>query len=70
MILLPEVRNPEDAAVVARKIFRSLETPFVIKKHELLVTLSIGISVYPDDGNTPEDLLRAAYTAMQRAEGR
>ena len=68
MILLPEVRNPEDAAVVARKIFRSLETPFIIKKHELLVTLSIGISVYPDDGNTAEDLLRAAYTAMQRAK--
>ena len=68
MILLPEVRNPEDAAVVARKIFRSLETPFVINKHEMLVTLSIGISVYPDDENTPEDLLRAAYTAMQRAK--
>ncbi len=67
-ILLPEIRNPEDTAVVIRKIFRLLENPFVIKKHDLLITLSIGISIYPSDGITAESLLRSAYTAMQRSK--
>lgn len=67
MILLPEIRHAEDAALIARKIFTSLESPFVLKKHRLFVSINIGISVYPNDGDNAKALLNTSYTALQRA---
>jgi diguanylate cyclase (GGDEF)-like protein len=68
MVLLPEIRNAEDAARIARKFFASLEPPFVLKKTDIFVTLSIGISVFPEDGNNAKAILNTSYTAMQRAK--
>lgn len=67
VILLPEIRYAEDAGLIARKIFASLEEPSTLKKCRIFVSVNIGISVYPDDSNTAKTLLSASYTAMERA---
>jgi diguanylate cyclase (GGDEF)-like protein len=67
MILLPEIRYAEDAALIARKIFTSLESPFNLKKQELFISVNIGISVYPNDGDNAKALLNTSYTALQRS---
>jgi diguanylate cyclase (GGDEF)-like protein len=67
MILLPEIRYAEDAALIARKIFISLESPFNLKKQELFISVNIGISVYPNDGDNAKALLNTSYTALQRS---
>ena len=67
IILLPEIRHAEDAALIARKIFTSLESPFILKKHRLCASINVGISVYPNDGDNAKSLLNTAYTALQRA---
>lgn len=67
MILLPEIRYAEDAALIARKIFSSLESPFKLKNQNLLVSVNIGISIYPNDGENAKALLKTSYTALQRS---
>ena len=67
MILLPEIRYAEDAALIARKIFTSLEPSFNLKKQELFISVNIGISVYPNDGDNAKALLNTSYTALQRS---
>jgi diguanylate cyclase (GGDEF)-like protein len=66
--LLSEVRQPEDAAIAARKMLRAVAEPHVIDEHELRVTASIGISVYPDDGSDAKTLVKNATIAMQEAK--
>ncbi len=68
MILLEEYRAPEDAHAVAQDVLDSLEQSFRIQGHELFVSASIGISVYPDDGVTADDLVRNSDAAMYRAK--
>jgi diguanylate cyclase (GGDEF)-like protein/PAS domain S-box-containing protein len=72
VIVLPDLEQGQDAAQVARKLTRILDRPFLIGDHELVVTGSIGIALYPDDGQTASDLLRNADAAMYRtkADGR
>ena len=69
MILLPKIRYAEDAALIARKIFTSLESPFTLKNHKLIVSINVGISVYPNDGDSAKALLNTSYTALQRVQG-
>ena len=58
----------QDAALVAGKIRDVLRAPFHLQGHQMAVTASIGIAVYPDDASEPEALLRYADTAMYRAK--
>jgi diguanylate cyclase (GGDEF)-like protein len=67
--LLSEVRRPEDAAIAARKILEVTAEPYCIDQHELRVTASIGVSLYPEDGSDAETLLKNADAAMYRAKG-
>lgn len=67
MVMLPEIAYADDAAVVARKIFASLEAPFTVEKHELLLSVSIGISIFPNDGSDAATLIKNSYAAMTRA---
>ena len=71
-LLLPGVSRTLDAAKVAEKILESLRQAFHLDGHQLQITCSIGISVYPEDGRSAEVLLRGADAAMYRAkeEGR
>jgi diguanylate cyclase (GGDEF)-like protein/PAS domain S-box-containing protein len=68
VILLPEVRHAEDAAVSAAKIIAELKRVHRIGEHRLLVTGSIGLSTYPENGEDAETLIKNADTAMYRAK--
>lgn len=68
IILLESIRGAEDAAVAARRILDVLAEPFSVQGHEVFVSGSIGISVYPRDGEDVQALLRCADIAMYRAK--
>ncbi len=67
-ILLNDTISTEAVFGVARKILQSIARPFRIDAHELFVTASIGISLYPADGEDVETLLKSADSAMYRAK--
>jgi len=68
VILLSEVTQPQDAAVAAQKMLQALNATHCINGHELRVTSSIGIVVYPDDGTQADVLLKHADFAMYHAK--
>ena len=68
VILLSEIAHPEDAATSARKILRSLNAPHSISGHQLNIDASIGVSIYPEDGQDSEALIKNADTAMYQAK--
>ena len=63
ILLLPWIANAVDAAKVARKVLEAIRQPFHLEGHDLYLTASIGISVYPDDGDTVAALIKNAETA-------
>ncbi|MDX5364413.1 MAG: EAL domain-containing protein [Pseudazoarcus pumilus] len=63
-ILLPNVRGAEDAETIAHKILAALEAPFTLSHGDFRATVSIGIAMYPSDGETCESLLQHADIAM------
>ncbi len=67
--ILEDISSSQDAEVVPRKILQTLSTPFLIEQQEFIITASIGISLYPDDGGDLESLLKTADTAMYWAKG-
>ncbi len=67
-ILLGNLQSPHDATRVARRILESMRVPFMIGELELIVATSIGIAIYPDDGDDPETLIKHADTAMYHAK--
>jgi diguanylate cyclase (GGDEF)-like protein len=69
-ILLPGIKRDEDVTVIADKLRLALRSPFSIGGHELLVTASIGIALFPDDGPDTDALLVGATVAMRRAKER
>lgn len=69
VILLSEIGDAEDAAACARKIIASLVSPIEVARHQLRVTATVGISMYPDDGIRGETLIKCADTAMYHAKG-
>ncbi len=68
VVALMDITKHEDASVVAQKILDSLSAPIMVEGHELLISASIGISVYPDDGDDAETLIKNADIAMYRAK--
>lgn len=68
-LLLPALTHAEGAAVIAEKAVTSIEKPLLVGRHELRVSASIGISMYPDDGQTAETLLKHADIAMYHVKG-
>jgi diguanylate cyclase (GGDEF)-like protein/PAS domain S-box-containing protein len=63
-----ELRHAEDATLVARKILDSMKEPFDVEGHELFITFTIGVSVFPIDGTDLTTLLRNADTALYRGK--
>lgn len=68
ILLLTGVNRAEDAVAAAGKIFDVFSTPFHVEGRELFVNTSIGITLFPDDGEDMPTLLRNADTAMYRAK--
>lgn len=67
-VVLGELRSPQEAMRVANKLVELMRAPFQIERHELFVSLSLGISIYPDDGGDGEALMANADAAMYRAK--
>ncbi|MEZ3500711.1 putative bifunctional diguanylate cyclase/phosphodiesterase [Pantoea sp. KPR_PJ] len=63
-VLLTEIGDPNDAATVADTLVKAIERPFHISRYELMVSLSIGIAVYPGDGKDERELMFNADAAM------
>jgi diguanylate cyclase (GGDEF)-like protein len=68
MILLPSIRDPQYAATVARCILDGLSVPFSLGQEEVVVGASIGITIFPTDGEDFDTLLRNADIAMYHAK--
>lgn len=68
LIVLPDLLFVQNILTVAQKIKESLQPIFKIDEHEIFINVSIGISIYPDDANDIEELLRNADTAMYHAK--
>ncbi|QNI31600.1 diguanylate cyclase [Alloacidobacterium dinghuense] len=64
VIVMPEFRTTENVEHCAQQIMRNASQPMAISGREVSLTLSIGISIFPEGGRTPEELLRNADTAM------
>ncbi|MES2218508.1 MAG: EAL domain-containing protein [Pseudomonadota bacterium] len=69
-IAVNNIKNPEEATHIAENFLNALAQPFYIGQRELLITSSLGISLYPQDGEDPESLCRNADTAMYKAKER
>jgi len=69
-ILLSEIRSVQNAAAVARRLLEAFRQPFSVGQHELFITASIGIAIYPHDGTDAETLLKNADIAMYNAKER
>ncbi len=67
-IILEGIGGGEDASTVARKVLDVMGQPFDLDGHEVFVTTSVGIAIYPLDGDNSDDLLKNADTAMYRAK--
>ncbi len=67
-VLLEDVRGPEEAASVAQRILEAMREPLQLQHHELTVSVSIGIAMYPKDDDSGERLVQSADTAMYRAK--
>lgn len=68
VILLAEIERPDDAALIAEKLLAAFSRAHAIGGQDLHITLSIGISVYPDDGVDLDAVLQSADTAMYHAK--
>ena len=70
VVVLEDLVNPLDADRVARRILRAIREPLTMEDHEIVVTASIGISLFPNDGDDEKVLLRNADAAMYHAKER
>ncbi|MCE3606583.1 EAL domain-containing protein [Massilia sp. P8910] len=67
-ILIPDLERVENALNVAHRVKEAMRRPFLIEGHEIFVTASIGISLFPEDGDDCDSLLKFADTAMYHAK--
>lgn len=70
VVLLPEVVNFREAQGAADRLLESFQKPVCVEAHMLQISLSLGITIFPDDGNNFSDLLKQADTAMYRAKAK
>ncbi|WP_157138857.1 putative bifunctional diguanylate cyclase/phosphodiesterase, partial [Asticcacaulis biprosthecium] len=68
VIAASNLNSPADAEILARRILTALEPVCVVQGHNLRIGTSIGIAMYPGDGDNPASLLQAADTAMYQAK--
>ncbi|MCG8048502.1 MAG: EAL domain-containing protein [Candidatus Thiodiazotropha endolucinida] len=67
-LLVPEINDIQDARNLAEKILRLTLEPFIIKNEEIFISFSIGISIYPSDGDTKDSLIKHADIAMYKVK--
>jgi diguanylate cyclase (GGDEF)-like protein/PAS domain S-box-containing protein len=67
-VLLADISDSRGVSTVAQKVLETMAAPIVVDHHELFITTSIGIALFPDDGDDAEALLKSADRAMYRAK--
>ena len=67
-VLLPEISSTQEAAKIGQRILDALKQPFHLQEQELHVSSSVGIAIYPQDGEDAEILLRNADSALYRTK--
>jgi diguanylate cyclase (GGDEF)-like protein len=67
-LLLPHLPSPEDISQISQRILDKLSTPFDLEGHELYVTASLGVAIYPYDGEDAEALMKNADSAMYQVK--
>lgn len=68
VIIITNIKHPKEAKIHAQQIIDCLTDSFILEKQEIFVSTSIGISLYPHDGTTKDELLRKADKAMYKAK--
>ncbi len=68
VMVLPNLHKEEEAISIANKVLLLMQSPFLIAKRKVIVTASIGISLYPKDGKNSDELLKNADLAMYRSK--
>ncbi|MBK7592064.1 MAG: PAS domain S-box protein [Betaproteobacteria bacterium] len=68
MVIVEDVDDPQVLGRIAQKLLDAVSQPFMVEDHDIYVTSSIGISVYPDDSDDPDELLKHADVAMYRSK--
>lgn len=68
VILLPEISSTRDVAMIADKMISHIAHPYLIDEQELVISPSVGICLFPDDGEEPDKLLRNADAALFNAK--
>ena len=69
-LLLPSIHSHEDASQIARKLIKTLKAPFLLGEHEVFVGVSIGIAIFPEAGNSMDQLIQNADIAMYNVKAR
>ncbi len=69
VIMLPEIDSPAIATALAVEIVGRLSEPYIIDGHKIHMAVSVGVAVYPGDGQTFDDLMKQADIAMYRTKG-
>ncbi len=67
-VILQLIFNADEAGSLARKIISSLEESFDIQNHQISIGCSVGIAMYPDDGTSPDELIKNADIALYKAK--
>jgi diguanylate cyclase (GGDEF)-like protein/PAS domain S-box-containing protein len=70
LLLLPEMLHVEYATTLAQKVLEAFREPFVFDGHQLHITTSIGIAIFPDDDGDADTLMKSADIAMYRAKNK
>jgi diguanylate cyclase (GGDEF)-like protein len=68
-VMMPNLTRTEDVNIVLKKIMGAFETPYMLDGVTTDSSTSIGISIFPEDGNCSEELMKKADSAMYRAKG-
>lgn len=68
VLLLGDINNKEAAVSLVQKILQELRQPYIIKEHRLMLTASIGVAMYPENGKEVDDLIRKSDSAMYIAK--
>ena len=69
-LLLPSIHSHEDASEIARNLIKTLKAPFPSGEHEVFVGVSIGIAIFPEAGNSMDQLIQNADIAMYNVKAR
>lgn len=69
-VLLPDISKVDAITCIAEKIIAALKPPFMVGGRDFRMTASIGVAVFPEDGDSPDTLLRNADIAMYQIKGR